>query len=94
MIFLRIPCTHGHVYLPLLLLLLLRLLPQGLVLPLQLLQRSDLRLLEAMHLLLVVRAQLAQLLLVALVLLTQRLGGNRRWFYLINGRQTARGFLL
>ncbi|KAF3857165.1 hypothetical protein F7725_009024 [Dissostichus mawsoni] len=63
-----LPLPHQLLqYLPLLLLLLLlRLLPQGLVLPLQLLQRSDLRLLEAMHLLLVVRAQLAQLLLVAL----------------------------
>lgn len=65
--------THSHEEFLLLLFLLLGLLPHGLVFLLQLLQRSDLRLLEAVRLLLVVRSESGQLLLVALVLLTQRL---------------------
>lgn len=57
----------------LLLLLLLGLLTHGLVFLLHLLQRSDLRLLEAKHLLLIVCSQPAELLLITLVLLAQRL---------------------
>lgn len=65
--------TYRHDDFLLLLFLLLRVLPHGLVFLLQLLQRSDLRLLEAMHLLLIVCSQPAELLLITLVLFTQRL---------------------
>lgn len=70
--------THRHEELLLLLFLLLSLLPHALVFLLQLLQRSDLRLLEAKRLLLEVRSESGQLLLVALVLLAQRLSRQSR----------------
>lgn len=65
--------THRHEEFLLLLLLLLGLLRHGLVFLLHLLQRSDLRLPEAKHLLLIVTSEPGELLLITLVLLAQRL---------------------
>lgn len=62
-------CTYCHKKFLLLLLLLLGLLSHGLVFLLHLLQCSDLRLLEAKHLLLIVRPQPGQLFLISLMLL-------------------------
>lgn len=65
--------THRHQEFLLLFLLLLGLLTYGLVFLLHLFQCADLHLLEVVHLLLIVGSQPGELLLITLVLLTQRL---------------------
>lgn len=69
--------TYCHKEFPLFFLFLTGLVTHGLVFLLHLFQCSDLGLLEAMHLLLIVRSEPGQLLLIPLVLLTQRLRKKR-----------------
>lgn len=87
--------THRYEEFLLLLFLLLGLFPHGLVFLLHLLQRSDLCLPKAKRLLLIVCSESAELLLITLVLLTQRLRRRKEagftWFMTCAPSKTGLG---